>query len=66
MKSISTRLVLDAGQAEAPAVPYPENYRQWQHVKTMVIEPGHALYGAFGGIHHLQQLSTLAAHPAQG
>ncbi|MBV6417815.1 MAG: hypothetical protein CMLOHMNK_02580 [Steroidobacteraceae bacterium] len=39
--------------ADSAAVPYPEGYRAWQHVKSMVIEPGHALYGAFGGIHHL-------------
>jgi len=34
-------------------VPYPEGYRQWQHIKSMVIQPGHALFGSFGGIHHL-------------
>lgn len=34
-------------------VPYPEGYRDWHHVKSMVINPGHPLYGAFGGIHHL-------------
>ncbi|MFN0316822.1 MAG: cytochrome P460 family protein [Burkholderiales bacterium] len=34
-------------------VPYPEGYRNWTHVKSMVINPGHALYEAFGGIHHL-------------
>jgi hypothetical protein len=39
--------------AEPPAVPYPEGYRHWHHVKSMVIEPGHPLYEAFGGIHHL-------------
>ena len=38
---------------EPPPVPYPEGYRQWTHVKSMVIQPGHALYDAFGGIHHL-------------
>jgi len=36
-----------------PEVPYPEGYRDWHHVKSMVIEEGHPLYGAFGGIHHL-------------
>ncbi len=40
-----------AGAGEA--VPYPEGYRDWRHVKSMVIEEGHALYDAFGGIHHL-------------
>jgi hypothetical protein len=39
--------------AAAPEVPYPTNYRNWAHVKSMVIEPGHALHAAFGGIHHL-------------
>ena len=43
-----------AAYAADPApVPYPEGYRHWMHVTTMVIEPGHALYEAFGGIHHL-------------
>jgi len=35
------------------SVPYPTGYRDWRHVKSMVIEEGHALYGSFGGIHHL-------------
>lgn len=43
----------DAPAAAPPAVQYPAGYRQWQHVKTMIIEPGHALYASFGGIHHL-------------
>jgi hypothetical protein len=34
-------------------VPFPANYRIWTHVKSMVIEPGHALHSTFGGIHHL-------------
>jgi hypothetical protein len=39
--------------ADAPPVPYPEGYRQWTHVKSMIINQGHPLYDAFGGIHHL-------------
>ncbi|MGE0386185.1 MAG: cytochrome P460 family protein [Gammaproteobacteria bacterium] len=39
--------------AAEPEVPYPQGYRDWHHVKSMVIEEGHPLYGAFGGIHHL-------------
>lgn len=42
-----------AAQAAEPEVPYPDGYRDWYHVKSMVIEEGHPLYGAFGGIHHL-------------
>lgn len=36
-----------------PTVAYPKGYRNWRHVKSMVIEAGHPLYGSFGGIHHL-------------
>jgi hypothetical protein len=39
--------------ADPAAVPYPEGYRNWTHVKSMVIKPGHPLYESFGGIHHL-------------
>lgn len=35
------------------AVSYPEGYRHWTHVKSMVIEQGHPLYDSFGGIHHI-------------
>jgi hypothetical protein len=36
-----------------PQVPYPEGYPDWHHVKSMVIEEGHPLFTAFGGIHHI-------------
>jgi hypothetical protein len=39
--------------ADEPAVAFPVGYRDWRHVKSMVIQPGHALYESFGGIHHL-------------
>jgi len=39
--------------AAEPQVPYPEGYRDWHHVKSMVIEQGHPLHSAFGGIHHI-------------
>ena len=39
--------------AADPEVPYPEGYRDWHHVKSMMIEEGHPLYSSFGGIHHL-------------
>lgn len=44
-----------AGSALAanPQVPYPTHYRDWRHVKSMVIEEGHPLFASFGGIHHL-------------
>jgi hypothetical protein len=39
--------------ALAAEVAYPVGYRDWHHVKSMVIQQGHGLYDAFGGIHHL-------------
>jgi hypothetical protein len=39
--------------ADQPAVSYPRGYRQWFHVKSMVLQPGHPLYEGFGGIHHV-------------
>lgn len=34
-------------------VDYPEGYRDWTHVKMLILEPGHTLYESFGGIHHI-------------
>lgn len=39
--------------ADAPPVSYPAGYRDWHHVKSMVINPGHPLHASFGGIHHI-------------
>jgi hypothetical protein len=39
--------------AAEPTVPYPTGYRDWHHVKSMVIEEGHPLFASFGGIHHI-------------
>ncbi|MES0872670.1 cytochrome P460 family protein [Sinimarinibacterium thermocellulolyticum] len=55
MKFPATALALLglAAPALAADIPYPDGYRNWRHVKSMVIQPGHALFDAFGGIHHL-------------
>ena len=48
ISSIST-----AGDA-AMKVDYPEGWRDWTHIKSMVIfDKVHPLFGAFGGIHHV-------------
>lgn len=39
--------------AQAGDVAHPEKFRQWDHVKSMVLKPGHPLYDAVGGVHHL-------------
>ncbi len=44
---------IGANAADPAPVAYPTGYRDWHHVKSMFINPGHGLYDAFGGIHHL-------------
>ena len=34
-------------------VDYPNGYRQWTHLKSMVIQKGHPLENPFKGIHHV-------------
>ena len=40
-----------AGQGEAP-VPYPDGFRSWTHVKSLVVGPDNVLFSTRGGIHH--------------
>jgi hypothetical protein len=42
-----------SGEKSVYKVQYPEVYRGWFHVKSMVIQKGHPLYDSFGGIHHI-------------
>jgi hypothetical protein len=60
MKALAFALALGAvglvtpGAAEGPKVAYPEGYRGWLHVKSMVIhDKAHSLFEPFGGIHHV-------------
>lgn len=48
---LATTAVLQS--KSAATVDYPEGYRAWPHVKSMVLQAGHPLYDAFGGIHHI-------------
>lgn len=48
--SLTTATAAFAGSA---SVDYPHGYRNWSHVKSLILEPGHALYEAFGGLHHI-------------
>jgi hypothetical protein len=41
------------GEKEKSMVKYPDGYRGWTHVKSMVIQQGNSLYDSFGGIHHI-------------
>lgn len=49
----SSGAAIAADTTTPPEVPYPAGYRGWHHVKSMVINAGHALFDTFGGIHHL-------------
>jgi hypothetical protein len=51
---LSVAALVTAAVAAVPEpVSYPQDYRDWTHVKSMVIESGHPLHASFGGIHHL-------------
>lgn len=43
-----------ASQAQAPeAVAYPEGYRHWTHVTSLVVGPENPNFAKFGGIHNV-------------
>ena len=46
-------LALVPVSAVAADIERPTDYRDWTHVKSMVILPGHPLADAFGGLHHV-------------
>jgi hypothetical protein len=37
----------------APAVAYPEGYRNWSHVRSGAISPGHQKFDSMGGFQHI-------------
>ncbi len=62
---VSTGLLASVGMAADTAeVAWPEGYRAWRHVKSMVIEAGHPLHAAFGGIHHINRVPPCPVHLA--
>jgi len=55
-KIIATSLlltILNPVYADDKVVPYPDGYRQWNHVKSMIIQPGHPLAKTDEGMHHI-------------
>jgi len=62
MKALSTVLAaillllavwLYASVSSNGDVDYPDGYRQWSHVKSVILQEKHPLYKTFGGIHHI-------------
>ena len=73
MKSSITILTLSlafsfysSGYAGDNKVPYPEDYRNWTHVKSMIIEEGNPLQNPFQGIHHVYANKKALAGLNQG
>ena len=54
------------GISDDGRVDYPSDYRSWQHVKSMIIQPGHPLEDPFGGIHHIYANSKAMAGLGSG
>lgn len=47
-------IAANAAQVSIPEpVPYPENYREWMHVKSALITPQSRGFKRFGGLHHI-------------
>lgn len=45
---------LQVSSAQSEGLKYPEGYRSWTHVKSMLIHSkDHPLYDPFGGLHHV-------------
>jgi hypothetical protein len=39
--------------AGTATVKYPKNWREWTHVKTLILQAGHPLADPFEGLHHV-------------
>ena len=44
---------LSNAAAADPKASYPSDFRNWDHVKSMVINKGHPLFDVVGGVHHV-------------
>ena len=49
--ALLTSMVTLFAQDNAP-VPYPDGFRSWAHVKSLIIGPDHESFSKRGGIHH--------------
>jgi len=47
---LTTVVILAAG--DEPPVHYPDGFRSWTHVKSLVVGPDHELFASRGGLHH--------------
>ena len=50
MGALTAIVTLSADDKQA--VPYPDGFRSWTHVKSIIVGPDHATFAKRGGIHH--------------
>lgn len=53
MLILTSCMIIATGTHAGDSVAYPDGYRDWTHIKTMVLHKGHALENPFMGIHHV-------------
>ena len=53
MLILASSMIMTAGTHAGNSVDYPDGYRDWTHIKTMVLHKGRALENPFMGIHHV-------------
>jgi hypothetical protein len=51
---------------DKPPVPYPDGFRSWTHVKSLIIGPEHESFSKRGGIHHYYANEKAVAGYAAG
>jgi hypothetical protein len=52
MMAFAIMMAVISAQSAPPVVPYPQDFRSWQHVKSIIVGPGHSSFARRGGIHH--------------
>jgi hypothetical protein len=50
---LATSMAMAATAHAGDKVAYPDGYRSWTHIKSMVLHEGHPLENPFMGIHHV-------------
>lgn len=55
---VALALLAPVAAATQEGIAFPEGYRSWHHVKSMLIEEGHPLFSDFGGLHHVYANDT--------
>lgn len=53
LTTITAMLLVTTLSHADSTIDYPNDYRHWTHIKSMVIQEGHPLHSSFGGIHHI-------------